>query len=72
VLPIHNQIKIASKFREEALPLKALPLTDPLDAEAFYVNGGKMTVEVAHRVFCIKYGPIWVTDGFERTMVYQE
>ena len=72
MLPIHNQIKIASKFRGEALPLKALPLTDPLDAEAFYVNGGKMTVEVAHRVFCIKYGSIWVTDGFERTMVYQE
>ena len=37
----------------------------------FLVNGGKMTVEVAHRVFCIKYGPIWVTN-FKRTIVDQE
>ena len=35
------------------------------------VNGGKMTVEVAHRIFSIKYGSIWVRN-FKRTMVDQE
>ena len=63
-------------FRFTVLDLKGegikRPLTDPLDAEVFkYVNGGKVTVEVAHRVFCIKYGSIWVTD-FKRAMADQE